>query len=166
MQKTKNLLTGFIFSTLTIFLFVGTVNAQEKISAKDQVWKMEEAYWNYVKAYDLESYRTLWHKDFVGWPGFSPEPVSKSNISDWIPALFADSTKSFDYQLKRTAVSSYGEDIVITFYAVGLYFIDLKSGEKKQDNWHRITHTWKRYGDSWFIIGGMSADLDSPPDQK
>jgi ketosteroid isomerase-like protein len=166
MLKLKNSLVGFIFATPAILFCASTISAQNKMSAEDQVWEMEEVYWNHVKSDDIQSYLTLWHDDFVGWPGFSPEPMGKLNISDWIPALFADSTKSFDYKLKRMSVSSYGEDIVIIFYVVGFYFIDLKTGEKKQDNWHRITHTWKRYGDRWFIIGGMSADLDSPPDKK
>lgn len=32
------------------------------------VWQMEEAYWRYVQAGDVEHYVTLWHERFVGWP--------------------------------------------------------------------------------------------------
>ena len=32
------------------------------------VWQMEEAYWRYVQAGDVEQYVTLWHERFVGWP--------------------------------------------------------------------------------------------------
>ena len=30
------------------------------------VWQMEEAYWRYVQAGDVEHYATLWHERFVG----------------------------------------------------------------------------------------------------
>ena len=45
-------------------------------SANEQaVWKLETAYWNDVKAVDLDAYRALWHRDFVGWPYSSAQPV-------------------------------------------------------------------------------------------
>ena len=63
------------------------MNAEESEAA---VWQLEEAYWRYVKANDLEGYRTLWDERFVGWPGFAEHPVGKANITDWIPPLHAD----------------------------------------------------------------------------
>ena len=57
-------------------------------SANEQaVWKLESAYWNYVKAVDLDGYRTLWHRDFVGWPSSSAQPARKDHITDWITTL-------------------------------------------------------------------------------
>ena len=35
-------------------------------SDEAQIWNLEKAYWEYVKANDLEKYRALWHDDFVG----------------------------------------------------------------------------------------------------
>jgi len=164
MFKRKNLLIGFTFSVLILFLFPNTVKAQDNANSEDQVWKMEESYWNYVKANDIENYLTLWHKNWVGWPGFSTKPIDKSNISDWIPPLFADKSKIFDYELKKMAVVSFGDDIVATHCAVGLLFTDKETGKKTLPKWSKITHTWKRYGDKWLIITGMSADLDKSPD--
>ena len=62
------------------------VSLQFSFSAKDeaQVWSLEKAYWEYVKANDLEKYRTLWHENFVGWPLVSLAPVRKDHVTDWI----------------------------------------------------------------------------------
>jgi ketosteroid isomerase-like protein len=136
------------------------------MSTDDQVWKMEKTYWKYVKADNIQGYLTLWHKDFVGWPGFSPKPMGKSNISDWIPGLFADDTKSFDYNLHKMAVAAFENDMVVTHPTVEFIFIDKKMGGKTLSQVSRITHTWKRYGDKWLIISGMSAKVESSPDQK
>ena len=65
-------------------LVVSGVNAQETSDAQRDVWLLEEAYWSYVAANDIESYKSLWHKDFVGWPGGAPAPVGDANIADWI----------------------------------------------------------------------------------
>jgi hypothetical protein len=164
MFNRKNFFIGFICSILILFLFPDTVKAQDKGSSEDQVWKMEELYWNYVKDNDIENYLTLWHKDWVGWPGFSAKPIDKSNISDWIPPLFADKSKKFDYELKKMAVVPFGDDIVAVHYAVGLLSFDKETGKKTLPKWSKITHTWKRYGEKWLIITGMSADLDKSPD--
>ena len=40
--------------------------ARDSTNDAAQVWNLEKAYWEYVKANDLEKYRALWHEDFVG----------------------------------------------------------------------------------------------------
>jgi len=42
--------------------------AQDSAKDETKVWNLERAYWEYVKANDVEKYRALWHDDFVGWP--------------------------------------------------------------------------------------------------
>jgi hypothetical protein len=60
-------------------LFASQPSADEK-----EVWSLEDSYWRYVQANDLDRYRTLWHADFLGWPLSNPEPVRKERITDWI----------------------------------------------------------------------------------
>ena len=47
-------------------LLAATVFAQDSVKDETQIWNLEKAYWEYVKANDLEKYRALWHEDFVG----------------------------------------------------------------------------------------------------
>ena len=51
---------------LLLVALVTTVFAQDSTKDETQVWNLEKAYWEYVKANDLEKYRALWHEDFVG----------------------------------------------------------------------------------------------------
>ncbi len=37
---------------------------QAAANDEPQVWNLEKAYWEYVKANDLEKYRALWHELF------------------------------------------------------------------------------------------------------
>ena len=47
----------------------------DKAADEEAVWKLEEAYWQFVKNNDIDGYRSLWDERFVGWPGFSESPV-------------------------------------------------------------------------------------------
>lgn len=124
------------------------------------VWKLEEDYWTYVKAQDLDSYRTLWDERFVGWPSFSALPLGKDRIGEWIPPLHQDPSKKLDYELKREAVRSFG-DVVVAHYLYRTIHRDAKSGNVvDQGKWTRITHTWQRRGESFQIVTGMSASYD------
>ena len=140
-----------------VLLTAFPLHADNPSADEQAVWKLEEAYWAYVKANDLDGYRTLWDDRFVGWPGFSPEPVGKDQIADWIPPLHANSGEQYDYELTKTALRAFGDDIVVVHYLVRDFFRDPTTGDVVRElDTYRITHTWQRRGDSWQIITGMS----------
>lgn len=64
-----------------VTLLASGVTAQEMSSAQRDVWLLEESYWRYVTANDIESYKSLWHEDFVGWPLARPRHLSALAIS-------------------------------------------------------------------------------------
>ena len=47
-------------------------------SVEDDVWAMEESYWRYVQAGDVEGFLSLWHENFVGWPSQMAQPVTRA----------------------------------------------------------------------------------------
>ena len=137
------------------FSFCARVWADEAAD-EQSVWRLEEAYWVAVKKNDIPRYLKLWDARFVGWPGFSEKPVDKSHIADWIAPLHKDPAKTYDYQLTREAVRSFGE-VVVVHYLVKDFARSATTGAiVKQGDVYRITHTWQRRGDSWQIITGMS----------
>ncbi len=76
-----------IKSTIMFFIFLaafcGAVHARAQQSENEQaVWKMETTYWEDVKVLDLDSYRALWHENFVSWPYSSSQPARKDHITD------------------------------------------------------------------------------------
>lgn len=125
-------------------------------AAEEEVWKLEEAYWKYVKANDLQSYRSLWHERFVGWPSIEKAPVEKSKIGGWIISRTEKGQSLRSYELRRQAVRQIG-DVVVVHYLVTYVWVD-KAGKLDGDGqWSRITHTWVKAGGKWQIVTGMSA---------
>jgi ketosteroid isomerase-like protein len=130
-------------------------------SAKDeaQVWNLEKAYWEYVKANDLEKYRALWHEDFVGWPLVSASPVRKDHITDWITANTSKRVRLQSYSIEELAIRVTGE-IAINHYRIKSVWAGAQPSDSETQVL-RITHTWIRTHGTWQILGGMSAPVNS-----
>lgn len=142
--------TAIIAALFATPLFAAAPSADEKA-----VWSLEDAYWRYVKADDLEHYRTLWHSDFLGWPLASPEPVHKEHITDWITAHTGIGETLKSYDLERLAAQATG-DYVTVAYRVRLTWTG-KDGVDKPSGL-RVIHTWVHSaGGKWQIISGMAA---------
>ena len=143
------------------FLVLSAVTTFAQDSAKDeaQVWNLEKAYWEYVKANDLEKYRALWHENFVGWPFVSPSPVRKDHITDWITANTSKGVKLQSYSIEELAIRVTG-DIAINHYRIKSVWAEARPSAR-QTQALRITHTWIRTQGTWQILGGMSAPVNS-----
>ncbi|MBV8783943.1 MAG: nuclear transport factor 2 family protein [Gammaproteobacteria bacterium] len=123
-------------------------------SSEQSVWAQERAYWQYVKTNDLARYRTLWHKDFLGWPLTSPEPMRKDHITDWITAHTSAGETLKSYSLEPLAAQAT-DDYVTVAYRVHLTWL-AKDGTETPGGL-RVVHTWRHSGGQWQIISGMAA---------
>jgi ketosteroid isomerase-like protein len=149
-----------MLQTITLLLAL-TAAAFGQNSAKDQtqIWELEKAYWEYVKANDLEKYRALWHENFVGWPFVSTAPVRKDHITDWITSNTSKGIKLQSYSIEQLAIQVTG-DIAINYYRINATWADSTRPEGRTDRL-RITHTLIRTHGTWQIIGGMSSPLNA-----
>jgi ketosteroid isomerase-like protein len=145
--------------SLLLVALVAAAFGQDATSDESQVWNLEKAYWEYVKANDLEKYRALWHEDFVGWPFVSSAPVRKDHITDWITANSSKGIKLQSYSIEQMAIQITG-DIAVNHYRIKMNWAKDDGSEKRTDPM-RITHTWIRRGGTWQIIGGMSAPVNA-----
>ena len=149
-----------MLQTITLFLaLTATAFGQNSTKGEAQVWQLEKAYWEYVKANNLEKYRTLWHENFVGWPFVSPEPVRKDHITDWITANTSKSVNLQSYSIEQLAIQVTG-DIAVNYYRIKATWVNSTGAEVKTDR-IRITHTWIRTRGTWQIIGGMSSPVNA-----
>src|SRR4029077_9570065 len=116
------------------FLLVLATAVFAQGSAKDeaQVWQLEKAYWEYVKANDLEKYRALWHENFVGWPFVSSAPVRKDHITDWITSNTSKGIKLQSYSIEQLAIRATG-DIAINYYRINATWADRAGADVKTD---------------------------------
>ena len=144
-----------------ILLLALSASAFGENSAKDEarVWELEKAYWEYVKANDLEKYRALWHENFVGWPFVSPSPVRKDHIIDWITSNTSKGINIQSYSIEQLAIQVTG-DVAMDYYRIKATWVNSTGAEVKTDR-IRITHTWVRTHGGWEIIGGMSSPVNS-----
>ena len=146
--------------TFILFLALSaTVFGQIPAPDGKQVWALEKAYWEYVKANDLGKYRALWHENFVGWPFVSPAPVRKDHITDWITANTSKGIRLQSYSIEPLAIQVTG-DIALNYYRIKAVWTNSAGAEVKTDRM-RITHTWLRTYGIWQIIGGMSSPVDA-----
>ena len=146
--------------TITLFVaLAATAFAQNSAKDETQVWQLEKAYWEYVKANDLDKYRALWHENFLGWPFISSAPVHKDQITDWITANTSKGIKLQSYSIEQLAVQVTGE-IAVNYYRINARWANGEGAEVRTDRL-RITHTWIRAGGTWQIIGGMSSPVNA-----
>lgn len=141
-----------------------TVSAQS-VGAGDQnvIWSRERVYWQYVRANDLASYRSLWHEAFVGWPYVSSAPVRKDHITDWITSQTSKGLRFKTMELKPASLQITG-NVAAAFYWETFQWVD-KSG-KGTVNTLRVMHTWLKDGSGWHIIDGMSMPAAQLPRLK
>ena len=145
---------AFIVVLLALVSLAAPPSADE-----EKIWSLENAYWEYVKANDLQMYRTLWHADFLGWPTMNPEPVRKDHITDWITSRTSkgESLKSYDLERLTTQVT---DNLATVTYRVRLTWTD-KNGAGHSSTL-RVIHTWLRDASgAWLIISGMSAPTNA-----
>jgi ketosteroid isomerase-like protein len=145
--------------SLLLVVFVATVFGQEATNDESQVWNLEKAYWEYVKANDLEKYRALWHENFLGWPFVSSAPLRKDHITDWITVNTLKGVRLQSYSIEELGIQVTG-DIAVTQYRIKMNWAKEAGAETKNDVM-RITHTWIRTDRTWEIIGGMSAPVNA-----
>ena len=88
----KRLVTLALFSSLVLSpqsasaQAVGGQSATASRSSENvaQVWSREADYWRFVRAGDVNSYVSLWHDRFIGWPCGEKHPMRKESIGDWV----------------------------------------------------------------------------------
>jgi ketosteroid isomerase-like protein len=137
--------------------FTGLLHAQDSTMTKqikNEIWQLEENYWKYVKANDLKSYLTLWDEKFIGYPSTNIIG-NKAHITDWITDMYNNNKgKTYNYELTRKIENVFGDIVIVLYDATQIWTNDKHEVEKTT---FKLTHTWKKTGKGWQIIGGMGA---------
>ncbi len=142
-----------------VVLLAITLSASSPSSDEQKVWTLENAYWQYVQADDLNRYRALWHANFLGWPSVSPEPLRKDHITDWITAHTSKGENLKSFTLDELSIQVTG-DVATTAYRIRQSWVEQNG--TAHTSVIRIIHTWLRSATgSWQIISGMSAPTNS-----
>jgi len=152
-KKEKMKLLSF---TLLSLLLPVTAAAQSSEQTQEQVWQRELQYWKYVGSNDTTGYLTLWHDNFIGYPG-TGSLTRKDKIAGWITEVHSKKDRHYEYRLIRKAVNVFG-DVAVTFYDEEDIWKNNKNEIVSKETF-KITHTWQKHHNTWLIIGGMSASI-------
>jgi len=123
----------------------------------DAVWAREAEYWRLVQAGDAEGYLTLWDDAFRGWPCAEPRPVAKDAVAGWVRDI-RERKLRLGYKLTPEGAVDCG-DVVVVYYRtpVVLEYPDGHAVNRRRV--FKFTHTWRRSGGAWLIVGGMCGEV-------
>jgi hypothetical protein len=94
-------------------IFIANATAAKDWTGEERaVWQLEEDYWRFVSAGNVDSYVKLWHDDFIGWPCFEWTPARKGDIGKWVRDI-RDNRWKLTYQLKPQDIQAFGGDTVV-----------------------------------------------------
>jgi|SRR5215831_1054515 len=124
------------------------------------VWSREDDYWRFLKAADVESYVSLWHEDFIGWPCGQDHPRRKAQVGGRVQEI-RDKKLSVRSTLTREGAQEFG-NVVVVHYRVTIASAYPDGREESPRREVKITHTWLQVGDTWQIIGGMCGSVAEP----
>jgi len=139
---------------------MGSADDDQPSAAVQAVWDMEDAYWRYVQAGDVDRYLTLWHDDFIGWPCAwgALHPVGKASIGSWVERI-RDEKLKLTYRIQREAGQDFGA-VVAVHYSTPMTYEYPDGRVTGKDQLYKFTHTWLWDGTGWQIISGMCAPLE------
>jgi hypothetical protein len=130
----------------------GTLNARV-----EALWKREEQYWRFVQVGDVDNYRILWDNGFRGWGCKPQHTFTRAKVTDWVRDI-RDQKAKVTYSLTFDGAADFG-DIVIVFYKTPMIFEYPDGRVLDRDRIFKFTHTWRKTGKTWLIIGGMCGEL-------
>lgn len=156
-------LSFVVVATLLVISVTGICHAQQtaptvaKSESIEAVWGREELYWRLVKAGDVEKYRQLWDDNFRGWPCKNQHTADKTEIGNWVRDI-RDQKVKLTYSLTQEGAAAFG-DIVVIYYRTPMIYEYADGRVEGKDRSYKFTHTWRKTGNSWLIIGGMCGEI-------
>jgi len=146
-----------VVSLLATPSFYWPASASAESQNVAEVWAREDDYSRFEKAGDVESYRTLWHDKFIGWPCDQEHPKRKPAIGRWVQKVRDEKIQDTSV-MTREGAEDFGTVVVVHYRVTGVYTYP-DGRVEGQGSVYKITHTWMRVGPTWQIIGGMCGSL-------
>jgi ketosteroid isomerase-like protein len=146
---------------ISIVIGLGLINnlgaaRQEYLDTEKKVWQLEERYWECWINEDLEGYMSLLHEGFLGWPSSLELPSDKKAARGFVQNFWAQA-KLFAFEMKPAGIRVVDDVAVVHYFVIGKD----KDGNPVGSG-YRITHTWKKQGGKWQVLGGMSSAAKVP----
>lgn len=134
---------------ILLMSFVGllsscTNKSQPADDQEELLWTLEEDYIQAHKIADHAFILSMWDENFLGWPSRLENSVSKNSGSEYLEKYFSQPMPA-DTKFRIEKQGIHIEDnIAILHYRLYLF-----------ESSTRLTHTWIKRKDKWYILGGM-----------
>ncbi len=153
-----------LYTAAFILVMIASGPTWATSNVEEEVWRMEESYWRYATAGDVEGYVSLWHESFIGWPCLAAQPTKKESVAGWVRQI-RDGEFTVAYNLHRETVQSFG-DVAVAYYSTPIVYTYPDGSTRYQGQLWKFTHTWMKVGEQWQMIGGMCGVLDRPAEEE
>ena len=144
MKDFKNLKIIILSISFAGLLFSCANKSQTAENQEDLLWNLEEDYIRAHKDADHSKILSMWDENFLGWPSRSESSAKKNSGSEYLEKYFSKPMPSdTKFQIEKQGIH-IEDNVAILHYRLFLF-------EKST----RLTHTWIKRGDKWYILGGM-----------
>jgi len=144
MNEFKNLNIN-ILSILFIGLSLSCTDKSQTVENQENVlWNLEEEYIKAHKDADHSKILSMWDENFLGWPSRLENSAKKNSGSEYLEKYFSKPMPSdTKFRIEKQGIH-IENNVAILHYRLFLF-----------KNSARLTHTWIKRGDKWYILGGM-----------
>ena len=147
-------------STVSISLFICGIIVfwgfqafgAEFSEAQKEIWNLEIKYWESIKNADRETHKNLLHDNLVSMPSRKSEPINKAEE-------IYERYRVVAYEIEPLAIQLFDNVAIVCYY---YKYTGLWRGNDVSDS-GRVTHTWMKQNDTWYLIGLMEASYESLP---
>jgi ketosteroid isomerase-like protein len=147
------IIVSLLFIGIAVFWSLQAFGA-EFSEAQKEIWNLEIKYWESIKNADVETIKNLLHDNIVSMHSRRSDPDNKhQQILQFRYWLSKDKPKS--YEIEPLAIQLFNNVAIACFY--------YKFAGKDFSDSGRVTHTWMKQNDTWYLIGLMEASYESLP---
>ena len=146
------ILVSLLLSGIAAFWSLQAFGA-EFSEAQKEIWNLEIKYWESIKNADVGTHKNLLHDDLVSMRSRTSEPDNKAVEMAHNFKVVAYTLKS--YEIEPLAIQLFDKVAIVCYY--------YKYTGKNVSDSGRVTHTWMKQNDTWYLIGLMTASYESLP---
>ncbi len=158
MKTQKRIYRSTVFTSLFIcglIVFWGfQAFGAEWSEAQKEIWNLEKKYWECIKNADVETHNNLLHDNIVSMRFRMSEPENKPEEIEYIRSWVSGYTLK-SYEIEPLAIQLFDNVAIVCYYYK-------YTGNNRSDS-GRVTHTWMKQNDTWYLIGLMEASYESLP---
>lgn len=144
----------FLIVFIIAFQLTNSSVFAQKSEVENEIWQLENRYWNYLERNDSTSYKKLWINNQINYQ-FSEANLSEvKKCSFWMKEINEDSSLEFSCALHQKAIE-IKENIVIIQYDVNKFWTDKQHNIHKSETFS-FSHTWIKSENSWLLCDGIA----------